>query len=74
MIIVSLADLWTSLSDHRYAYLALAVVVAAVALRSVRRALAPIGPIVHALAAIAGVAFAVGMAVVVLFAVVVSGT
>jgi hypothetical protein len=74
VIIVSLADLWSSLSDHAYLYLALAVLVALVALRSMRRALAPIGPVVHALAAIAGVAFAIGMAFVVVVAAVVSGS
>lgn len=71
---MSLADLWTSLNDHRYVYLAVAMIVALVALRSMRRALAPIGPVVHALAAIAGLAFAIGMAVVVILAVVLSGT
>lgn len=71
---MSLADLWTSLSDHRYAYLTVALLVALIAGRSMRRALAPIGPIVHALAAMAAVAFAVGMAFVVVIAVVVSGT
>jgi len=73
-MIVSFADLWTSLSDHRYVYLTLAMVVALVALRSMWRAPSPIGPIVHALAAIAGVAFAIGMAFVVVVALVVSGT
>jgi hypothetical protein len=73
VIIMSPADLWNSLSDHRYLYLAVAVLVVVVAVRSMRRALAPIGPIVHALAAVIGVAFAIGMVFVVVVAAVVSG-
>ncbi|MEV4623535.1 hypothetical protein AB0J74_33110 [Asanoa sp. NPDC049573] len=70
---MSLADLWNSLSDHRYLYLAFAVLVALIALRWLRRAFAPIGPVVQALAAVVGVAFAFGMVFVVVVAAVVSG-
>jgi predicted RND superfamily exporter protein len=63
-----------SLNVHRVLYLALAGLVVFVALRSMRRALAPIEPMVHAVVAIVGVAFAMGVAFVLVVAAVLSGT
>ncbi|MEV0715860.1 hypothetical protein [Asanoa sp. NPDC050611] len=71
---MSLADLWTSFDDYPYVYLAGAAVVLLLALRAARQALVPVEPLVRALAAIVGVAFAAGVAFVLVVAVVVSGS
>jgi hypothetical protein len=67
----TIAGLWTNgpaLRDQSLLYLVLAALFLVIALRFMRRALAPIGTFVQAVAAAAVVAFAIGMALVLLAA------
>jgi hypothetical protein len=71
--IAELRSIQPALHAPRLLYLALAAVLLVIALRFVRRALAPIGALVQAVAAAAVVAFATGLALILVVAAALSG-